>query len=119
MQRMNEGHASSEWSWDRTPSQVEGRRVLVVGDLARAAGFIALFRRLGARVLACSDLDLALTALRLRDFDFVVADPALRVPDGRPFAAVLREECPRNAEISILAPPAGVGLLRSRRSDAA
>lgn len=119
---MTQRHDGSEWSWARTPALVDGRRVLVVGEPAEAAGFIALFRKLGARVLACSDVELALTLLGLRDFDIVVADPHLCVADGRPFATALHEEAPRNAAIPILAPPSRVGLLlrtRTRRSDAA
>ena len=100
----------SEWCWSRTPEDLEGRRVLVVGAPASASGFLALLRRLGARVIACAEEQRALALLNRLVIDIVVADPALRDDQGRTLAQAARASGAVSAGARFIAPPPLVGL---------
>lgn len=67
-----------------------GQRVLVVGAMAESAAVRALLRDAGARVMASTDVEMALALLRRFPFDVVVVEPELRL-DIEAFLAALRE----------------------------
>jgi CheY-like chemotaxis protein len=108
----------SEWNWSRTPEDLEGRRVLVVGAPATATGFLALLRRLGARVIACEE-HRALALLQRLVIDVVVADPAMRDDDGRTLAQAARARGAVSAGAHFIAPPPLVGLSGTSTSSSA
>lgn len=83
----------SSRTWGR-PTLAEpsfaGRRVLVVGPAAESAALRALLRGRGARVIASSDVEMALTLVERFPIDVLVVDPELATPEGEPFVAAVR-----------------------------
>jgi hypothetical protein len=105
-----DARADYDWSWSRTPPALAGRRVLVVGRAAAAAGFVGLLRRLGAHVVTCDGLERALVLLQRFVMDIVIADPELRDVDGEPISRVLRGDLGASTGVRLVAPPPRIGL---------
>ena len=69
--------------WPATLDALCGKRVLVVGDAAESDELRAVLRLAGARVMASTDVDVALTILARFAIDVVIADPQLRAGRAR------------------------------------
>jgi PleD family two-component response regulator len=67
-----------------------GQRVLVIGAAAENEQLRSLLRLSGARVMASTDIELALTVLARFPIDVIIADPQLRSWRGQAFATVVR-----------------------------
>ena len=94
-------------SWGR-PTAAEpsfaGQRVLVVGPAAESAALRALLRARGARVIASSDVEMALTLVDRFPIDVLVVDPELATAQGEPFVAAVRRRGGPSAQAIAIAP---------------
>jgi PleD family two-component response regulator len=96
--------------WLEPLESLAGQRVLVIGAAAEHDGLRALLRAAGARVMASTDIDLALTVLARFPIDVIVADPQLRTWDGHAFTTVVQHCHGPGAGARVLELPAIVGL---------
>ncbi len=93
--------------WGRsTPAQPSfaGQRVLVVGPAAESAALRALLRNRGARVIASSDVEMALTLVERFPIDVLVVDPELATARGEPFVVAVRRGGGPSANAIAIAP---------------
>jgi DNA-binding response OmpR family regulator len=81
-----------------------GQRVLVVGPAAESAALRALLRGRGARVIASSDIEMALTLVERFPIDVLVVDPELATAEGEPFVAAVRRRGGPSAHAIAIAP---------------
>jgi DNA-binding response OmpR family regulator len=77
---------------------------LVVGPAAESAALRALLREFGARVMASSDVEMALTLVARFTIDVLVVDPELRTAQGETFVAVVRRSGGPSAHARTIAP---------------
>ena len=80
----------SELAHSSVQGSFAGQRVLVVGPAAESAALRALLREFGARVMASSDVEMALTLVARFPIDVLVVDPELRTAQGETFVAAVR-----------------------------
>jgi PleD family two-component response regulator len=95
--------------WLEPLESLAGQRVLVIGAAAEHGGLRALLRAAGARVMASTDIELALTVLARFPIDVIVADPQLRTWDGQAFTTVVQQVRGPGAGARVLELPAIVG----------
>ena len=110
-QEMSPGSTPHDASarWLEPLQSLAGQRVLVIGAAAEHDGLRALLRAAGARVMASTDIELALTVLARFPIDVIVADPQLRTWDGQAFATVVQQVRGPGAGARVLELPAIVG----------
>ena len=92
--------------WPETLDALSGKRVLVVGDAAENDELRAVLRLAGARVMASTDVDIALTILARFAIEVVIADPALRAWRGEAFSTVVQHTRGPGAGARVLELPA-------------
>ncbi|HWB77566.1 MAG TPA: hypothetical protein VG755_21520 [Nannocystaceae bacterium] len=83
-----------------------GQRVLVIGDAAENDHLRSLLRLAGARVMASTDVEVALTVLGRFPIDVIIADPQLRSWRGEAFSTIVRHTRGPGAGAKILELPA-------------
>lgn len=86
-----------------------GQRVLVIGDAAENDHLRSLLRLAGARVMASTDVEVALTVLGRFPIDVIIADPQLRSWRGEAFSTIVRHTRGPGAGAKILELPAMSG----------
>jgi DNA-binding response OmpR family regulator len=64
----------------------------------------ALLREFGARVMASSDVEMALTLVERFAIDVLVVDPELRTAQGEPFVAAVRRGAGPSASARTITP---------------
>jgi len=77
-------------SWVEALEALAGQRVLVIGDAAENEHLRSLLRMAGARVMASTDVEVALTVLGRFPIDVIIADPQLRKWRGQAFSSVVQ-----------------------------
>ncbi len=92
--------------WPESLDSLAGQRVLVIGAAAENDHLRSLLRLAGARVMASTDVELALTVLGRFPIDVIIADPQLRGWDGAAFSTVVQHCRGPSAGARILELPA-------------
>ena len=81
---------STSNDWLDTLATLAGQRVLVIGAAAENDHLRSVLRMAGARVMASTDVEVALTVLGRFPIDVIIADSQLRTWRGQPFSTIVQ-----------------------------